>query len=457
MYLLTSRNYEIPVRASVKLSNDPKNNNLALNLQDRKFEQQYASIYFTRLASLKAATKRAASLSWDSLKIDGRSIHYVEKALNIPEGELVWIVGTIYKEMKFKPSIFEDVASAHYGPAPVVKERYTDPGTDVVMLEDESGRIKLTGNKIRSMPLVTGIIAAILGSEDSEGDFRVIDVRFPDYAPQKLFPTVVPQKRYIALISGLCLSPSDKFEREQLLLEFLIGELGGSPLRQLSAEICHVILAGDSLADQNPNKGNLLSFGTEAHKFDFEPMTRLDEFIYQVCQSVPLSLLPGQEDPVEASMPQQPFHRALFRKSAVLLKEGVFTTTTNPYWWDIEGRSVLGSGGQTINDIYRYLEEDDRLEMMKNTLKWRHCAPTAPDTLWCYPFPDTDPFILNETPHIYFVGSQPKFATRLVEDVGIDGYNVKYRLIMVPRYSETGQIVLVDIDTLETRLVEIAR
>jgi DNA polymerase delta subunit 2 len=47
------------------------------------------------------------------------------------------------------------------------------------------------------------------------------------------------------------------------------------------------------------------------------------------------------------------------------------------------------------------------------------------------------------------VGSQPKFDTAVIE--GEDGQTV--RLIAVPKFSETGEIVLVDSETLETSVV----
>lgn len=45
---------------------------------------------------------------------------------------------------------------------------------------------------------------------------------------------------------------------------------------------------------------------------------------------------------------------------------------------------------------------------------WRHMAPSAPDTLWTYPFNDRDPFIIEKTPHIYFIGNQPQFEDSLL-------------------------------------------
>lgn len=58
-------------------------------------------------------------------------------------------------------------------------------------------------------------------------------------------------------------------------------------------------------------------------------------------------------------------------------------------------------------------ESSLRLELLKITLQCRHIAPTAPDTLHCFPYLGADPFILNVTPHLYFHG---KFIRTLGED-----------------------------------------
>ena len=52
------------------------------------------------------------------------------------------------------------------------------------MLEDESGRISLVGERINSACLVTGVILGVLGVETSNGDFEVVDLCFPGMAPQ---------------------------------------------------------------------------------------------------------------------------------------------------------------------------------------------------------------------------------------------------------------------------------
>jgi DNA polymerase delta subunit 2 len=77
-------------------------------------------------------------------------------------------------------------------------------------------------------------------------------------------------------------------------------------------------------------------------------------------------------------------------------------------------------------------------------------APTAPDTLWCHPFFTMDPFIISETPDIYAIGCQPRFATRLVKDG-----KRKSRVVLVPSFAQTGILVLVGLKSLDVRIVRL--
>ena len=52
------------------------------------------------------------------------------------------------------------------------------------MLEDESGRICLVGERLNNGGLVTGVIMGALGIETHNGDFEVVDICFPGMAPQ---------------------------------------------------------------------------------------------------------------------------------------------------------------------------------------------------------------------------------------------------------------------------------
>jgi DNA polymerase delta subunit 2 len=141
-------------------------------------------------------------------------------------------------------------------------------------------------------------------------------------------------------------------------------------------------------------------------------------------------------------MPQQAMNPCLFPQSYILPS---FNSVTNPHDCSIEGVSFLGTSGQPIDNIYRYTKPTSRLRCLEDTLRWRHLAPTAPDTLGCYPFEDQDPFVIHSCPHVYFAGNQPEFDTSLIEGEG----GQLTRLILVPSFAETKTIVLLNLDTLD--------
>jgi len=94
--------------------------------------------------------------------------------------------------------------------------------------------------------------------------------------------------------------------------------------------------------------------------------------------------MPGPNDPASVALPQQPIHPALFDKAKAFIPN-TFECVTNPTWWDIEGVKIFGTSGQNVDDVYKYVDDDHieggRVGLMEKMLRWRHCAPTAPDTL----------------------------------------------------------------------------
>jgi DNA polymerase delta subunit 2 len=59
---------------------------------------------------------------------------------------------------------------------------------------------------------------------------------------------------------------------------------------------------------------------------------------------------------------------------------------------------------------------------------------------------------MKTCPHLYFVGCQPEFGTKVIS--GPEGQSV--RLIAVPSFHATKEIILVDTETLDVRKVKIA-
>lgn len=364
------------------------------------------------------------------------------------------------------------------------------------MLEDDSGRLRLTGDFLKSHTLVTGCIAAVMGTENASGDFEVIDMKFADLPPQPdrwalkkpatangtaqgqktakgddVEMTDAPSSASggkIAIISGLNFSGVDtSYALElNLLLEYLLGEALDPGAQAELAQISRLIIAGNSIAAIDPHavdatadkKATSKKYGYDSKSYNALPSQMLDDFLYELLPTLPVTLLPGQHDPANASYPQQPIHTAMFPKSRAFAalpnstERGWLDTVTNPWEGEVDGWRLFGTGGQNLDDILKYVESEDRLGMMEAMCRWRCSAPTAPDTLWSYPFQDDDPFVMKECPHVYFVGCQPEFGTRVIS--GPEGQTV--RLIAVPSFSESKEIVLVDSETLDVSRVKIS-
>lgn len=161
--------------------------------------------------------------------------------LDVQSEQPCYIYGTIYMDMPLKPNVLEDISkdvsspfppssrrsvelSAHRAPAghsltilptlcaqkwitaPPPRAKYFSD-EDEILLEDDSGRVKLVGDNLKEFNLVTGqpiprcnyhgpvliclrystgVIVAVLGRETEQGDFQVIDICFggiPPHAP----------------------------------------------------------------------------------------------------------------------------------------------------------------------------------------------------------------------------------------------------------------------------------
>lgn len=306
----------------------------------------------------------------------------------------------------------------HWTSAPPPRQKYTSPnGEDQTMLEDESGRLRLVGIALQTSMLVTGCIVAVMGTENANGDFDIIDLRVPDLPrqPQRwerddaevVLAQVGKDKKAkgekkrtvggkIAIVSGLGISgdQADSLALD-LFMEYLLGEAGGTSDQAEASKISRLLIAGNSIYDSASSASRddhherkiSKKYGYDSSAYNPAPTTHLDYFLLNLLPSIPITLLPGETDPANISLPQQPIHPAMFPHSRRYAAKpgakepGWFDSVTNPWEGDVEGWRMMGNGGQPIDDIFKYVEDEDRLEMIEHILRWRCGAPTAPDTL----------------------------------------------------------------------------
>lgn len=96
---------------------------------------------------------------------------------------------------------------------------------------------------------------------------------------------------------------------------------------------------------------------------------------------------------IDAFLLEQPlitlFHRARIHINSSLIVSGgcwcFFNFPQLKQLWSLKyGSSAcrfIGTSGQNIDDLYKYSDAKDKLEFVERTLRWRHLAPTAPNSL----------------------------------------------------------------------------
>ena len=384
------------------------------------------------------------------------------------------------------------VSTMHAAPSNTTQNWIADPpqrdtyvsasGDDEMMLEDESGRLRVSGEPLRGR-VVTGCILAALGTEQDDGSFLVIATQYADLPRQpprwerddialsKQKKKIPKRERAgkLAIVSGLELTGADNDAISlDLLVEYLTGEAADPTTQALTSQITRLVIAGGSLEQGSPilsredfaaKKAAARHYGYDASSYNSAPTERLDDFLCDILPTLPITMLPGSNDPSNVALPQQPLHPALFPKTRLYAEPPIesnqslngFDAVTNPWTGDIDGYRVLGTGGQTVKDLLKYLKGVSPVEAMEKMLRWRCVAPTAPDTLWCYPFQDGDPLMMTECPHIYIAGCQKKFETKTIK--GPAGQKVL--LVSVPKFRTSGKIVLIDLESWDVEVVQV--
>ena len=323
--------------------------------------------------------------------------------------------------------------------------RYSQPEKDSLQLEDMSGRVALEGC-ISPGDVVSGVVCAVVGRAQEDGSLLVEDVLYAGSGvagAMAVDDEAADGDVFVALVSGLRVgSKGDEPLARQLLYDFLAGHLGGEADAALAARVCRVVIAGNALAHDGNGADAASKAAVEAAAVS---LRELDRTLARLVAAVPVDLMPGAADPVERAMPQQPLHPFLVPVAAA---ERGLHLVTNPHCFDCGDVTFLGTSGQAVHDMHRYMEGSE-LDVLERSLLWRHVAPSAPDTMMCVPDTHADSLIvpqdMAERLGVFFAGGSAEFATRTVGG---------RRLVCVPDFAKTRSIVLVNLRTKGCRLVQ---
>jgi len=411
----------------------------------------------------------------------------IELAENVPSTA----VGTIVKNTPGRPvldtayhSSYEGVSylGTPFGDSETEEPFHTFCNTsDSVVLEDESGRVELEGN-LDMDGLATGVVVAVEGVVGNTGVMNVTKIHFPSKAPQDPADDSIDDDANIMILSGLDCggAEGETSLKRELLVDYLTGHFASEE----GSNIARVVIAGGGctkpIKPENMSPFGNWSNGNKAKKEVDKsnvtlPIRELDLFLGELVSSgIPVDYIPGLHDPTNANWPQKPMHPCLLPNAGCFVN--MLSSSTNPYEAKIGGRCFLGSDGLNVMDLRRFIakkcttgsedEVDDEgntiepkvemkemspLETMESVLKFHHIAPTGPDSLPTFPFIETDPFVIEKTPHVFFAGNCDEFETKMLESAG-----VKTRLVGVPSFARTGQAVILNLKTMDCTVIEFA-
>ncbi|XP_075166163.1 DNA polymerase delta subunit 2 [Haematobia irritans] len=396
------------------------------------YQRQFFHLYSHRLAEMTGFMAKRAEEHW------GKKVP-IKKLCDLREEneEECIIIGTIYKHQAHKPSILKEISEENQLAPQPPRQHYSDP-EDKVILEDELQRVRLHGN-VKCEELATGIVCAAMGLIEEDGRFDVQEILFYEGGIQKPLPKK-GEDRLLILVSGLDQMQSFNYvDSLNLFQHWLRGNVLNDSDK---SKIVRVIVAGNSVKCSEEKRLPSLQSEVNDTKDVVDAMQSLDEWFAAWSSSVAIDVMPGPHDPANFMMPQQPFHVCMFPRAS---KHETFQSVTNPYICNVDDSLIMGTSGQNVNDLLRNTAFENPLDALRCTLQWGHIAPTAPDTLACYPYLTSDPFIIRECPHVYFAGDCDEFSTLLHE--GTQGQ--KTRLVCVPKFGKTQSIAVVNLENLD--------
>ncbi|CAH1163301.1 unnamed protein product [Phaedon cochleariae] len=395
------------------------------------YNKQYCSIYLARLQEMEVLLMERVSSKWG----DKYPIGKLHK-LSDENTEKCVVIGTLFKDQKLKPSILKQLTE----PSVIVNTIHFTDGSDKLFIEDEIQRFELLGS-IDLKYVVTGISCALLGTSMGKGKFMVNDYLFPGYRNQVERP-IFNDSAFVIFLSGIDFIHHEHYMPNlQLLSCWISGMLGDV---DIVSKVTRIIIAGNSIKSSSEKHNPEISIITRRTESTetIEAVASFDKFLSQLCQLVDIDLMPGENDPSNHILPQREMHHCMFPLSTIFKS---LHCVTNPYSFSLDGLKILGTSGQPVRDIMRYSEITESIDAMESCFKWSHLAPTAPDTLGCFPCYDKDPFIIEECPHVFFSGNQKEFSTKMI--LGEEGQKV--RLISIPEFSKTFEAAILDLKSLE--------
>lgn len=302
--------------------------------KDAHYNNQYCKLYTVRLAKMLPLVKERVKNKWGK-KYPIIQLHKLQEAPN----QKCVIIGTLFKDQKLKPSLLKKISEENSLVPQPIYTHFTDD-SDALFVEDDLQRYQLVG-ELNVHQLVTGITCAMLGTDQGMGKFLVEEYCFADCRAQIPRQMTLTEDRFICFVSGLDLvNYANRIPSLKLFIDWLTGFLGGVTVQEDARKISRLIIAGNSVRSsaEIKKKTSLVAQVVESTE-SFNAVQQFDEVLNQFIKFLNVDLMPGEFDPSNHLLAQQPMHHCMFPKAS---KYNGLNCVTNPYQCEIEGLNILG-------------------------------------------------------------------------------------------------------------------
>uniref|UniRef100_A0A0K0FL93 DNA polymerase delta subunit 2 (inferred by orthology to a human protein) n=1 Tax=Strongyloides venezuelensis TaxID=75913 RepID=A0A0K0FL93_STRVS len=331
---------------------------------------------------------------------------------------------------------------------------YEDNGFEDEIKKSEKDCLNLVTNdyivKLSNIDIYNnshGAVVGIYGHKlDNGNSFFVENIIYPEPALQKEI-LEAKEETYMCFISDLKFSQSKTSERE-CYLNFLSTcfQEGGNNLpediKNIFRGIERVIIAGGTFDDSEFYKRSYNILDLKDPLITHKQLLEADKYFKSLTNCAPVHVIPGICDIGTGSWPIQVPYRGAYTICSKLEKD--FFLTTNPTFFETNGRTYLGMSGDSVADILRIRDNKSSLDVMEQLLRYQHLAPTSPDHMSIFVSKSDDFMVLKKTPHVFFVGGQSYFDRKTIR---LGDYDVL--LLSLPSFSTTNTVTFVNTKTLE--------
>eukprot|EP00917_Polyrhabdina_sp_WS-2016_P001412 GHVP01002916.1.p1 GENE.GHVP01002916.1~~GHVP01002916.1.p1 ORF type:complete len:404 (+),score=70.71 GHVP01002916.1:333-1544(+) len=398
---------------------------------DPNFRSQYCYIYRNRLEALKPEVLKQASDYCAEKKL-----RIMDKLTRICPDDECFTVGIFYMDGLYRPSILKDTMAENSfkeNEPPEYKWKET-----TIYLEDDSYRLRLLiGDK--NPGLISGIIMGVHCICTHNEELIVKKIFFPSTPIQRPIPNGLSEN--FLFISGLNFDYSDAESvfKCQLLFDWIDDCLE-------KENITEVVFVGNLFAAQK-----VLVEGKYGKPpvFEISQFNKLSDLLKRLCDSKKrIHITPGPNDPTNNYMPQRSIDKRFFSS---LEKNNLLQTYSNPEIINIKDFYILCISHQLFDSMKIYFDNESIIETMKKVIIWSHMVPISPDTLVCYPYEDSDPFIITELPHIYVAATRNSFEE---EAIVLENGKTVY-CAALPEYSERNEFFVFNTESKKFRKIKI--